>query len=74
VRCSILLDNPFPGPSNARVMVNESFHEAYNTECEAGLVLEDGTFYPNEATSITKVNSPWNRVSMERGDDGNFTQ
>ncbi len=50
MRCSILLDDPFPGPSNARVMVTESFHEAYGTECDAGLVLEDGMFYPNEVT------------------------
>jgi hypothetical protein len=42
VRSSILLEDPFPGPTRARVSVNECFHEALTSECEGGLVLESG--------------------------------
>lgn len=42
VRSSILLKVPFPGPNQARVTVNESFHEALAAECNDGLILEAG--------------------------------
>ena len=45
VRSSILLKNPFPGPAQARVSVNECFHEALTNECENGTVLEPGMFH-----------------------------
>lgn len=44
VRSSILLTDPFPGPAQARVSVNECFHEALTNECENGTVLEPGMF------------------------------
>ena len=44
VRSSILLKVPFPGPNQARVAVNEAFHEALAIECNNGLVLTPGMF------------------------------
>lgn len=44
VRSSILLKVPFPSPNQARVITNESFHEALSSECNNGLVLKSGTF------------------------------
>ena len=43
VRAPILLKDSFPSPSQARIIVNEAFHEALATECTNGLVLEPGT-------------------------------
>lgn len=44
IRASILLQVPFPRPAQARITVNESFHEAATIERENGTVLESGTF------------------------------
>jgi hypothetical protein len=45
VRASVLLQEPFPGPPRARVIVNECFHEAVTTECDLNkVILEPGTF------------------------------
>jgi hypothetical protein len=43
IRAPILLKDSFPTPSQAQIIVNESFHEALATECSRGLVLEPGT-------------------------------
>lgn len=42
VWCSVLLKDPFPGPGQAQITTNECFHEALTTECENGLVVENG--------------------------------
>lgn len=47
VRASILLKNPFPGSSLARVVVNECFYEAFTTECNTnGVIVESGMSPP----------------------------
>ena len=51
VRSWILLKDPFPGPGQARITVNECFHEAVTTECGNGLILEPGTSLTDEITS-----------------------
>jgi hypothetical protein len=42
VRSSILLKEPFPGPNQARITVNECFHEVFAAELTDGLILEPG--------------------------------
>lgn len=44
IRGSVLLRKPFPNPEQARVLVNEGFHEISMTHCNEGLVLEPGAF------------------------------
>lgn len=51
VRSSILLDEPFPGPHQARVAATESLHEAYTTECDSGTVAEPGMISAANTTS-----------------------
>jgi hypothetical protein len=45
VRSSILLKAPFPRPNQARVTVNECFHEALSTECDGGTITEPGKVF-----------------------------
>ena len=52
VRSLVLLKEPFPGPGQARIIVNECFHEALTTECNNGLVLEPGMFLPIKSFPI----------------------
>lgn len=42
VRGTILLEEPFPGPHQARITATESFHEVYTVECQSGTVVEPG--------------------------------
>ncbi|KAF9781496.1 hypothetical protein BJ322DRAFT_1022910 [Thelephora terrestris] len=52
VRSSILLKDPFPAPGQARITVNECFHEAVTTECRDGLTLEPGFTWSDSMMSI----------------------
>jgi len=52
VRSSILLDNPFPRPHEARVTATECFHEAYIAQSK-DMVVEPGTIPATNATSPT---------------------
>jgi hypothetical protein len=50
-RSSVLLEEPFPLPTQARITVNECFHEAQIAECEDGLILEPGMVYIGNTVS-----------------------
>jgi hypothetical protein len=65
VRSSILLNEPFPGPRQARVTVNECFYEAHIAECEAGTILEPGMIFIADAASLltTFLCTPAEQVS-----------
>jgi len=65
VRSSILLKEPFPGPRQARITVNECFHEAHTTECENGTILEPGMVFVTNATSPLTIflHTPAEQVS-----------
>ena len=55
VRSSILLKEPFPGPRQARVTINECFHEAHTTVCKNGTILEPGMIPLADATSLLLI-------------------
>lgn len=70
VRSSILLKDPFPGPGQARITVNECFHEALTTECRNGLILEpgmllaDGSAYQQSLTHLDQTGFSWSEAMM----------
>ncbi|KAF9789591.1 hypothetical protein BJ322DRAFT_1105454 [Thelephora terrestris] len=66
IRAWILLTDPFPGPADVQVMINECFHEVCMSLVNDGLSLESGTRWTVDTSTILTTDISTSRSELKK--------